>query len=297
MNIQSEKPVLSVKDLNVIYTHQGKASPLFKKSISLQVYPQQLFVVTGPSGTGKSSILSAILGLVNYTGEIKATERYNFLTIQNALDQKETLQYNFNKYYQMFGVKIDWSLLKAYVNVHQNVTWDQRVDTLSFGTKRRFALYRVLYDRNAELFLLDEPTTGFDQANTENFIRLISEQRLKNKKSYFIITHDHTVLKHATAILLLSEHCLTLRQEQYRGFFKFRPALKHDFEKLCATLKIPCNLVFSYGSTNYVIYEVYNNKAYDRVNAVLNYDEKWRAQSLNKKAGEPLDKFIKFYNL
>ena len=65
------KPLIEVKNLNVIY-NMGKVNEFTAlKNINLEIYPGEYVTFFGPSGCGKSTLLYTIAGLeFPTTGEV-----------------------------------------------------------------------------------------------------------------------------------------------------------------------------------------------------------------------------------
>ena len=77
---------------------------------------------------------------------------------------------------------------------------------LSGGEKRLVALATVM-TMNPECYLLDEPTTGLDDAATKKFLSYLNE----HAETYIMITHNHDLLlQNADRIYELSDGTLKL---------------------------------------------------------------------------------------
>ena len=65
------KPLISTKDLKVIYNLGKQNEVRALDGVSIEIYPQEYVVFLGPSGCGKSTLLYSILGLQKPTsGEV-----------------------------------------------------------------------------------------------------------------------------------------------------------------------------------------------------------------------------------
>ena len=71
---------------------------------------------------------------------------------------------------------------------------------ISGGEKQRISLARALL-KDAEIILLDEPTSNLDSKNEEFLHKLIKE--LKGKKTLIIITHRPSTIKDVDKVLKL----------------------------------------------------------------------------------------------
>jgi ATP-binding cassette subfamily B protein len=72
----------------------------------------------------------------------------------------------------------------------------------SGGEKQKIAIARALL-RNGNIWLLDEPTNGLDETSKENIVKLLLEAT--DNRTTFWVTHDQSIIKYCTRILLLHE--------------------------------------------------------------------------------------------
>ncbi len=140
--------------------------------ISLTIFPGSIVVVNGPNGSGKTSLLKMLAGLVHLAqGKI----------LLNQTNIDETTRPYANYIGHVLGVKeelavIDnlklWSAL--YHSEHMldaaihyfglNTILDDRVYTLSAGMRKKVALARLLAC-HSDLWLLDEVENTLDENN------------------------------------------------------------------------------------------------------------------------------------
>ena len=74
---------------------------------------------------------------------------------------------------------------------------------LSGGEKRRLALARLLIRRDADLYLLDEPTDGLDPDGEQQI--LSTALRALAGKTVVLITHRPTALAHMDRVLKMQD--------------------------------------------------------------------------------------------
>lgn len=183
--------------------------------VSADVEQNQTLVVTGNSGSGKSS-LAGLLGAdrAPVSGQIMVNDkalnaidsaewrsRISWLT-QETILFSATVRDNLRLANPTATDRALWEALET-VNLTQRFEQtDEGLDTwigqtglaLSGGEQRRLALARALL-RPAQLYLLDEPFRGVDTPTARQIVRKI-EQALADKTVVWL-AHEHSVLPHA----------------------------------------------------------------------------------------------------
>ena len=198
-------------------TFQYDNKVLFK-NLNLKFYKNKINVIFGESGSGKTTILNIVLGLLKPNqGLIKFDEtnlsEYNLksfrksigLVVQDSVNFNSTLRNNLTV--RNRKVK-DNTLIKNIKKLkldsmfeNKEIDLDYKIDehssNLSGGEKQRIALIREIVSK-PEILILDEVTSALDSGTTEKVINLIKE--IKSNMTLIIVTHQKEYLPAADYI-------------------------------------------------------------------------------------------------
>jgi ABC-type bacteriocin/lantibiotic exporter with double-glycine peptidase domain len=205
---------------NVEYSYPNNENTVLD-DISLIINSKTLVGIMGQSGAGKSTLADLILGILKPkrgTILIDGTE-INDNNSNSWLNNVGYVSQNFNLFNSSiyFNVTFDEKLdpkkikkfydcletvnLKDFINnqkLRHNFIISEDGKNLSGGQKQRIAIARAIY-KDVDLLVLDEPTSNLDTENTDLFINLIN--KLKEKITIIIISHDQKVLKNCDEII------------------------------------------------------------------------------------------------
>jgi ABC-2 type transport system ATP-binding protein len=162
--------------------------------LNLQILPNEVFGLLGPNGSGKTTTIKMLLGLLHPTKghalilggdgtHPKISKRVGFLPeesyLYRFLNARETLDF----YGRLFGldaktreVRIE-ALLEM---VGLKAVASRPVGTYSKGMARRIGLAQALIN-DPDLLILDEPTTGLDPIGTRQIKDLIAKLAERGK--------------------------------------------------------------------------------------------------------------------
>ncbi len=226
--------IIECKNLSFSY---DKAHAL--KNVSFDVNPGDYLCVLGENGTGKSTLVKLILGLLKpsageiiYNG-IKNTE-IGYLPQTTLTDPdfpasvgEVVLQGRCNKLGKRFFYS---SEDKKQVSGNMKLLGiaelkDKNFADLSGGQRQRVLLARAL-SATDKLLLLDEPVSGLDPIVTDEMYTIIRDLNKDKKITVIMISHDtKTVAKYATHILHLKKEVLFFgKTEEYE-----KTELFHEF--------------------------------------------------------------------
>ncbi len=172
--------------------------PLFEQ-LSFHVEPGQLWLVVGGNGTGKSTLLSVIVGLLpathghcTFAGGDRAQVLEYLAAETNGLFFKLDAMQNLKFWAKMRGVSCGTSDLHAALDRwqlnHPLIRQDFPIEKFSTGMKRRLALARVGLSQ-AKLWVMDEPFHGLDQKALVIFADVLG-QHLNQGGSAIVVSHD-----------------------------------------------------------------------------------------------------------
>uniref|UniRef100_A0A8C2GUF4 ABC-type glutathione-S-conjugate transporter n=1 Tax=Cyprinus carpio TaxID=7962 RepID=A0A8C2GUF4_CYPCA len=186
----------------------SKDGPPCLKRISVRVPCGSLVAVVGHVGSGKSSLLSAMLGETEKrSGAISGSIAY---VPQQAWIQNASLQDNI-----LFGreKKESWyqrvleacALLPDLDNLPAGDATEigEKGLNLSGGQKQRVSLARAVY-RKADVYLLDDPLSAVDaHVGQHIFNKVIGPKGILRDKTRVLVTHGMSFLPQADLILVL----------------------------------------------------------------------------------------------
>ncbi|XP_046388373.1 multidrug resistance-associated protein 1 isoform X3 [Ischnura elegans] len=201
------------------------------KNINLTVKKGGLLAVVGSVGSGKSSLISAILGeMEKVSGRINTKGSIAYVP-QQAWIQNATLRNNIT-----FGKEFDGSNYKRIIHAcalkpdfdmlpagDQTEIGEKGIN-LSGGQKQRVSLARAVYN-DADMYFLDDPLSAVDShVGKHIFENVIGPQGVLNKKTRILVTHGITYLQEVDQIIVMkdgeiSEHGTYKELLQKKGAF------------------------------------------------------------------------------
>jgi ATP-binding cassette, subfamily B, bacterial len=193
------------------------------KDIRLRIEPGQYVALVGPTGAGKSSIISLIprfydplSGRVLIDGEDVRDFTLRSLREQISFVLQETVLFHAPIWQNIAYGKPDASrdeIIRAarLANAHEFIErtpegYDTMVGergvTLSGGQRQRIAIARAII-RNSPILILDEPTSGLDASSEKLVLEALG--RLTTGKTVIVITHHLETIIKADVIFTLKD--------------------------------------------------------------------------------------------
>ena len=186
------------------------------KDINLKVEDGSLTAVVGTVGSGKSSLLSALLGEMTRTkGMVNVHGKIAYVP-QQAWIQNSTLQGNitFGKRYnkELYDRVVEACALKQDLEMlpggDQTEIGEKGIN-LSGGQKQRVSVARSVYS-NGSLYLLDDPLSAVDaHVGKHMFEKVIGPKGLLKNKTRVLVTHGVSFLPEVDNIVVMKDGCIT----------------------------------------------------------------------------------------
>nr|XP_036222275.1 multidrug resistance-associated protein 1 isoform X5 [Bactrocera oleae] len=180
------------------------------KNIDLTVKKGTLCAVVGTVGSGKSSLIQALLGEMDkLSGRVNTVGSIAYVP-QQAWIQNATLRDNilfgleydrkrYNRVIDACALRSDIDMLSA----GDQTEIGEKGINLSGGQKQRVSLARAVYS-NADLYLLDDPLSAVDShVGKHIFEEVIGPNGLLAKKTRVLVTHGITFLPQTNNIYVM----------------------------------------------------------------------------------------------
>ena len=199
MTIKLEPDIVSGNDVLSVENLEKSYNTLLFKNISFEIKRGEHVAIIGDNGTGKTTILKIINGLVDAdSGMIKLGTNvhigYYDQEQHNLTDENTLFEEIANSYPNMTNTKIR-NTLAAFMFTCEDVF--KRVSDLSGGEKGRLSLAKLMLSE-ANLIILDEPTNHLDMASKE-----ILENAINNYTGTVLyVSHDRYFINQTASRIL-----------------------------------------------------------------------------------------------
>ena len=190
--------------------------------VNLRIEPGQTAALVGPTGTGKTTLISLLprfyeptAGVVKIDGQDIRRFTQKSLRSQISFVLQETLLFHGPVWYNIAYGKPDASPAEIrraaeLANAHEfiekmpegyDTVISERGTTLSGGQRQRIAIARSVI-RRSPILILDEPTTGLDAESEALVVEALD--RLMNDRTCIVIAHRLATIRRADVIFVMS---------------------------------------------------------------------------------------------
>ena len=212
---------------HVTFSYQAEYPVL--RDVSLRIEPGHVAALVGPTGAGKTTIISLIprfydptSGVIRIDGTDIRRFRMQSLRRQMSFVLQETLLFHAPVWNNIAYGKPGASraeILRAaeLANAHEFIEkmpqgYDtligERGVTLSGGQRQRIAIARAII-RNTPVLILDEPSTGLDAASEKLVFEALD--RLMEGRTSIVIAHRLSTIRRADMILVVKDGAISER--------------------------------------------------------------------------------------
>jgi ABC-2 type transport system ATP-binding protein len=187
--------IVETRKLTKVYRDfWGRQKKVALRALNLQIYRKEIFGLLGPNGSGKTTTIKLLLGLLFPTdgeaivfnepaAEVRKNERIGYLPEESYLYRFLTAEETLDFYGRLF--KLDPHVRKKRAQklidtVGLAADKKRVLKEYSKGMRQRIGLAQALIN-DPELVILDEPTSGLDPLGTRWMKDLIKELRDQDK--------------------------------------------------------------------------------------------------------------------
>ncbi|MBQ3000959.1 MAG: ATP-binding cassette domain-containing protein [Bacilli bacterium] len=209
--------MIKVENITCKYKNGTNIQTLFEQE-SFEINQKDFIIISGPSGSGKSSLLKIVSGMLKPNeGKVYWQDKDIYsLTNQNLskvrLEESGFIYQDFMlideltvldniKLVQHLSKKINNELIEELIKkLSLEKLLTKYPPVLSGGEKQRVAIARALAN-NPKVLFCDEPTGALDFVATKEIMDLLQKINQENNVTIILVTHEQENLKYATRII------------------------------------------------------------------------------------------------
>lgn len=175
--------------------------------VSLSISAGEIVTIVGPNGSGKTSLLRAIIGAVRPArGAVTHKTGLRLGYVPQSLHIDPTLPMTVARFLRLPGAIASASTPQALSQAGVPDLSGAQMSQLSGGQFQRVLLARALIGK-PHLLLLDEATQGLDQPGSAAFYRQIETVRRETGCAILMISHElHVVMSASDRVICLNGH-------------------------------------------------------------------------------------------
>ena len=223
--------ILQLRDIFLSFPGEGNEIKILN-GVNLDIIDGSSVAILGPSGSGKSSLLSIMTGLEKQTGGTISVADHildNMNEDQLALFRRDNIGIVLQSFHliptmtalenvavplELAGKKDAFSVAEETLNlVGLSHRLSHYPSQLSGGEQQRVAIARAMAP-NPKIIFADEPTGNLDGKTGHKIVELIFDLQKKMGTTLIMITHDTDVAEHCDRILYIQDGLVADKKEQ-----------------------------------------------------------------------------------
>lgn len=176
------------------------------KNLSFEISSWEIVLITGPSGVGKTTLLSLIwrivapqLGNIEYDTILSSREKwFGYALIDGPFFETLSVKENIFLLESFAGIKINISYYRELLEYFEIQALEfQSLISLSAGQRERVNFVRALVHQ-PKVIILDEPWSNLDAHLFKKLVSFIQKNIKESDTSYVIVSHDSRFIKIAS---------------------------------------------------------------------------------------------------
>jgi len=246
----SSSSLISVKNLSLFYPSSSRE---ILKGCNLEIKSGEIVLIAGSSGSGKSSLIHALSGLIprHIQGRIEGSvsllgrniqeipfweiSRFLGLVFQEPEDQFFTLKVEDEiafglENHGLSPEEIKYCLHQAALDTNTESLLPRSIHTLSEGEKQRVAIAANLA-MDPRILLFDEPTSNLDEQSSSQFYTILEKLHHQADRAIIMTEHRlHRAAQIASRLIILRDgeivydgHPHILQNHQWPKTWGLRP--------------------------------------------------------------------------
>jgi putative ABC transport system ATP-binding protein len=214
------EPILKTDKLCVIFNEGRSNEYVALKDVSIQIYPKEYIIFFGPSGTGKSTLMYSLLGLLTpASGKIYLKGRDYGAFKEKEKNERTAQAFGmvFQQYNLLFSLDVMDNVILPQIflgrpsrerrekatNLLRRFGIEARAKQspamLSGGQQQRVAVCRALIN-DPDIILADEPVGNLDSESAHVVMETLKSINVKDQKTVILVTHDARYLPYADRV-------------------------------------------------------------------------------------------------
>jgi len=208
---------------------EGETKKIAVNSVTLVAHFGEMLFIIGLSGSGKTTMLSMISGILRPNAgnvKVKGADIWTLNNDQLADFRLNTIGFVFQDYHLFPRLTTAENVAIPLILKQHN--WNESITEaaqyleivglkdrgeilpvkLSGGEQQRVAIARAIISQ-PEILILDEPTASLDGDTGRMIIAFVKEKILNEKRCIMIVTHDARINEYADRILHMEDGHLT----------------------------------------------------------------------------------------